>query len=724
MKRYKKYVLIFLSTIAVILILVFSLERIFDLFRVFVRNFNAFWSNNPNLLEEESIVRVRNSFFYLVEICLSILVVSFLSFFVYWLFRGEGIIVLPFENTTGDGKYSGKAISDSLISELQRIRKIHSLELRGICAEKIASVAISQVNPGSENLDQELSNLGNIGLGETSVSIDKLLVALKRVCPFSRPEGLITGSIQKYGNQVRLVANFKKSQIYSWEADRKIKSDEEIPEIIKDLAYKIAAGLSEKSISAKTWESFKYYTEALNDYYKYINTGLEKYLDQSINQAKKALDEEPGYSYLFGLFFNFGIAYMEKGDEDKAREFFNKAKSIKPTDSCAVLGSRLLESHVCEYDEALMDINLIITEDLATEAFIKDRELTPEEKCKIREALLKALEVLSKAIKLNPQVPESLAGRGAIYCKLGNYEKALEDLDKAIRLKPNHSFAFIERGLAHLKMNHCEAAIEDFNSSVRLNPNIVKEIYAERGEAYRKLGQYDLAYDDFSDAIKISPNNSLAYAQRGLAYLQDDKIDQAENDLAKALELSPCLAQTLADRCVIYLLKGKNDMAYSDIEKALSLKPKRDWYYYLKALSYKRLGNPNESKDALCKAIQISTSIRTINYQNPRNLFNLGLYHIANEEYEDAKKLYQEALSLKPHSYAIHVAHCDLKHLASIFPEYRQSLKIASIMNLLKAASVDLRLTTFQNKNYYRRHFKNFLLEIAGKLETFLAIFL
>jgi len=79
----------------------------------------------------------------------------------------------------------------------------------------------------------------------------------------------------------------------------------------------------------------------------------------------------------------------------------------------------------------------------------------------------KALELLSRAIELNPSCCEAYYYRGKVKSDLGEYGKAISDLDEAIRLNPVYIPAYNNRGMLKANLGDYFGAQKDFGAANR-----------------------------------------------------------------------------------------------------------------------------------------------------------------------------------------------------------------------------------------------------------------
>jgi len=145
-----------------------------------------------------------------------------------------------------------------------------------------------------------------------------------------------------------------------------------------------------------------------------------------------ALTDEPTMLVSFVT----GKKYYDKGDYDKALEYFEQSLPANPSkyiDTAPVffyIG--YIHSYRKEYD--------------------------------------KAVENYSKSLDINPKSAEAYIGRGIAYAKKGEYGNAIADYSKAIDINPKDAGAYYNRGVVYAKKNEYDKAIADYNKALDINP--------------------------------------------------------------------------------------------------------------------------------------------------------------------------------------------------------------------------------------------------------------
>lgn len=389
---------------------------------------------------------LRDVTFSLAQALAVLMLLTFIVILVHWMSRRVGTAILPFENATGEDKYNGKAISDSLIAELQRIRQIHLIGHEGIQPEELG---LPNLAPNNESLNEGIAEMGTVGVGETTVSIGRLLVTLKRMWPVGDPGSVITGSLQKYGDTFRLVARMEYRDIRAWEVHRKVESDDQLPELIQDLAYKIARDLS-PDVSAKTWRGFKHFTEALDAYRRYTQTGRPEDLKGAQENCLAAAQAEQGYTILFALLYNLGIATFEKADYAKAAELFRHATVLNPKDADAFSG--LGASLEC----------------------LEQNE--------------EAERAYRRATELNPKDAYPRHGLGNVYAAQDRTDEAIAEYKRAAELDPRYAYPHNSLGYLYRSLGRADQAAAEYQRAIELEPQNAA-FHASLAGLYRKLSR-------------------------------------------------------------------------------------------------------------------------------------------------------------------------------------------------------------------------------------------
>ena len=582
--------------------------------------------------------------FFLVKIFFLILIFIFLVMFVCWLRKDEdGMMILPFDVATGEDGYSGKAISDLLTAELRRIKRIHEVEAKKIHSirlepEKITeteTLVIPPVVPRSEKLDYKVAEVGAVQVGPTGILIGPLLSALKQLWPGSDTEQVMTGSLQKYGSVINLVARLEHHEVRAWEVRHKIKPqdgvrDEQIPIMVRDLAFKIAKDLSSKQDGqANTWQGFKYFTEAWDAYYQYSLTEDEGELERAKESCLLAAKSEIGYEMPFNLLYYLGVTYLDKekyavaerilkqaleiksdhvlalvmlGDvhfaqnnpEDGLKCYY-KAKYIDPKCASDWMGKGIALGRLRNYKEVLecFDKATSLDPKYASAWFNKGIALGWLERYE------EALDCFDKAVSLDPKNPMFLYNKGVSLKKLDRKEEALECFDEVSTLDPKFDFDWIKEGDVFMKSGAIKTALKYYEKAIIYNQKIVPAL-TKKGWALRHLGEIEQAFRCYRIALDIDPG----YTDAGFGLMILGRNDLARKCFDNAISQNQKDANAWRGRGTVLRILNKDDEAIKCFKKALEYNPVSSIDYISLAAVYRKLGGREDERTQTCEKAQ------------------------------------------------------------------------------------------------------------------------
>ena len=158
-----------------------------------------------------------------------------------------------------------------------------------------------------------------------------------------------------------------------------------------------------------------------------------------------------------------------------------------------------------------------------------DSAIQLKKECKFAEAI----ELIKKAIELNPYESLNFFNIGHCFHLVKNFDEAMHYYKIAIDLDPRDSSSYNNLGCCLEEKGLYQEAIANYSIAIRHNPNNF-DIYMNRGDMRMKIGDYYGAISDYSiyqQNFATSPN---VYLKRGLANLKANFKGKAYNDLKMA----------------------------------------------------------------------------------------------------------------------------------------------------------------------------------------------
>jgi len=155
---------------------------------------------------------------------------------------------------------------------------------------------------------------------------------------------------------------------------------------------------------------------------------------------------------------------------------------------------------------------------------------------------------------------------------LGRLKPAVESYDRAIELKSDFAEAYANRGVALEELGQLDAALASYDKAIELKPDY-PEAHSSRGVALRKLGQFDAAIASFDVAIILKPRYAEAHSNRGNALQALKRLEEAVASYDKALAINPDYAEAYSNRGVALQELGRLEAAVASYDRAIELRP-------------------------------------------------------------------------------------------------------------------------------------------------------
>jgi Flp pilus assembly protein TadD len=148
-----------------------------------------------------------------------------------------------------------------------------------------------------------------------------------------------------------------------------------------------------------------------------------------------------------------------------------------------------------------------------------------------------ALELLQRAMRLNPRGADVHLNLGAAYAEMGRLEAAEQQFRAAVLLSPFNFQAHNVLGKLYFDTGRLGMAEEQFRQSVDCEPNLAA--YDHLGYIYQRWGDRDRAERAFRDALALNGADSHAHFNLGLIYAAAGRNAEAAREYQAALEADP-----------------------------------------------------------------------------------------------------------------------------------------------------------------------------------------
>jgi tetratricopeptide (TPR) repeat protein len=275
--------------------------------------------------------------------------------------------------------------------------------------------------------------------------------------------------------------------------------------------------VDEKNPSANSYLGATYFSE---------NPQSEEKLKNALSYSKKALESDKSNKLAYAT---LGQVYEAKGNRELAVINYLEAVTIDPKD-----------------DGLLFKIGRLYY-------FAHDLE--------------KASEYLSRALKINDEIPFAYYYLGLIDKANSDKPRAIQSFTDAVRTDPEFYGAFLERAETFFSMGDYGKAVEDFRNAISIKDGFL--LRCRIGDCYRKMGQPEDALNEFRQALETQTVGGKDERARGLeasAYVIDALLKKGNQD--DAYRVIRIVLGKGMEEPDIYLAKARIEEARKTYEEA------------------------------------------------------------------------------------------------------------------------------------------------------------
>src|SRR5467141_3246365 len=257
--------------------------------------------------------------------------------------------------------------------------------------------------------------------------------------------------------------------------------------------------------------------------------GQRKEFSCAFSAFQSALRLEPNS---WEAHYNFGLAYLESGDAERATREFRAAVRLKPElpQSHAALGTSLsqlneTDAAIEEFKAALrIDPQSVPALDGLTKVLIEQkrysaaiaylRKAPPDDTLQLNLATAyarnrnndEALQILSRVVRKEPSSSLAHLNLGIVYTQQERYREAADQFRDALRLDPNNDVARVSLVEALAILAEFPSALPLIQEYARRKPRDFAALYLT-GVVQRGLGNYADAEAPLRQAVALKSDN-------------------------------------------------------------------------------------------------------------------------------------------------------------------------------------------------------------------------
>ena len=291
------------------------------------------------------------------------------------------------------------------------------------------------------------------------------------------------------------------------------------------------------------------------------------YMDASPRLALKAFAKEAAESKDNpDFYFERARCYQASGDRRKAISDLSRAISLDPGFKQALIQRAEIYTQDKQFPEAIADLSALTVLEPGNSLHFFNKA----EAMQLNKDNEGAGKLYNQALKMDPENPQYLVARAALFRKLQKPDEALKLLDKAIFIRSSYPDAYFEKGMNLLDQNEVKDAAAALLRARRLGLSQAQTDYLDQlAEASEKLARK-------AEESK-TPENALPLWQKSLVYRPNHpptllRIAEIQGNSGEIQEALMAVNKALfykQDLVKGYLLKGNLLLASGDAKASL-----------------------------------------------------------------------------------------------------------------------------------------------------------
>jgi tetratricopeptide (TPR) repeat protein len=202
-----------------------------------------------------------------------------------------------------------------------------------------------------------------------------------------------------------------------------------------------------------------------------------------------------------------------------------------------------------------------------------------------------AVELLAKAIEIDPQFAVAQYALGAAHRSLGNRWKAQAQFRASVQLEAAYPEAYKALGDLFLSASKrsFDQAIEAYDKALAIRP-FYADAHVGLGDARAARGEVDGAVAAYQKALGYHPLNARVHASLGkLYYAEKGLYYEAVQAYRKAIDLDGSFVDARMGLAEVYEDKGLYQEAIGEYRKVIELDQKNTGALYSLALVYEKV---------------------------------------------------------------------------------------------------------------------------------------
>ena len=215
----------------------------------------------------------------------------------------------------------------------------------------------------------------------------------------------------------------------------------------------------------------------------------------------------------------------------------------------------------------------------------------------------KALEMLTKAEKLAPQVAGIRLNIGLVYYRQNDFQSAIAPFESVVRDQPDSVQAQYLLGLCYFFTSRDADAVRVLNGLWPQESNDLNYLYV-LGNAANKSGQPEIEERALGRFVELGANTAEYHLLMGKAALNREEGDKAIAEFQQAATLDPNLPYLHFNLGLAYLARTNFEQARDEFLKDVALEPDVAFNYDRLGVTYSYLQDEAKAEESFHEALR------------------------------------------------------------------------------------------------------------------------
>lgn len=288
--------------------------------------------------------------------------------------------------------------------------------------------------------------------------------------------------------------------------------------------------------------------------------------------------------------------------------------------------------------------------------------------------LEEALNDFEESLRIIPNNPCALNGKGEVLVRLKRYEEALPALEQALSINPDYAVAWSNKGDALFALECYEEALEAYEQALSADPKKVfaayhkktdpndpnwftemlvgdinarqqaleidrASVYESKGDTLYRLKRYEEVLDAYEQALRLKPNSVTAYNSKGNTLSTLKRYEEAVQAYNQALRIEPASVALYTNKAYALNQLDRQEEALEAYEQVLRIEPNNPVTYNNKGYALFCLKRYEEALEAYQQSLALDPDNAIVYTNKGRTLLGLKRYTKALEAFEQSTRL-------------------------------------------------------------------------------------